>query len=137
MTQTDRTAIRYATIISMGGFLFGFDAAVISGVVGFVTTEFGLSEWWVGAVVSAPSIGAMLAALTVGPLADYIGRKRVMLGLALLYTVSAIASAFAPDAATLIGARFIGGLAFGTLMLAPIYIAEIAPAALRGRMVSI
>ena len=137
ISKTDRTAIFYASVISLGGFLFGFDAAVISGVVGFVTTEFGLNEWWVGTVVSAPSLGAILAALTVGPVADYVGRKRVMLVLALLYTISAVASAFAPDAATLVLARFIGGLAFGTLMLAPIYIAEIAPARLRGRMVSI
>ena len=137
MSKTDRTALFYASVISLGGFLFGFDAAVISGVVGFVTAEFNLNEWWVGAVVSAPSFGAMIAALTVGPVADYVGRKPVMLALALLYTVSAAASAFAPDATTLVIARFIGGLAFGTLMLAPIYIAEIAPARLRGRMVSI
>jgi len=137
MSNTDRNAIFYAAVISLGGFLFGFDAAVISGVVGFVTNQFGLNEWWIGTVVSAPSVGAMIAALTVGPIADYVGRKRVMLALALLYTVSAVASAFAPDAATLVAARFIGGLAFGTLMLAPIYIAEISPARLRGRMVSI
>jgi sugar porter (SP) family MFS transporter len=137
MTSTDRRALFYTAVISMGGFLFGFDAAVISGVVGFVTPEFGLNEWWVGAVVSAPSFAAIIAALTVGPVADYVGRKKVMLTLALLYTISAIASAFAPDALTLVAARFVGGLAFGTLMLAPIYIAEIAPARFRGRMVSV
>ncbi|MEM7081629.1 MAG: sugar porter family MFS transporter [Pseudomonadota bacterium] len=137
MNPTDRTALFYATIISLGGFLFGFDAAVISGVVGFVSNDFALNEWWIGAIVSAPSLGAIVAALVVGPLADYIGRKKVMLGLAVLYSVSAVASALAPDATTLLIARFIGGLAFGTLMLAPIYIAELAPAHLRGRMVSI
>jgi MFS family permease len=137
MIRTERRALFYTSVIALGGFLFGFDAAVISGVVGFVTPEFGLNEWWVGAVVSAPSFAAIIAALTVGPIADYVGRRKVMLTLALLYTVSAIASAFAPDAVTLVAARFIGGLAFGTLMLAPIYIAEIAPARLRGRMVSV
>ena len=137
MKRTERKALFYTAVIALGGFLFGFDAAVVSGVVGFVTPEFGLNEWWVGAVVSAPSFAAIIAALTVGPIADYVGRKRVMLTLALLYTVSAIASAFAPDALTLVAARFVGGLAFGTLMLAPIYIAEIAPARLRGRMVSV
>ena len=137
MLSTDRTALFYTAVIALGGFLFGFDAAVISGVISFITPEFQLNELWVGAVVSAPSLAAILAALTVGPIADYVGRKRVMLTLALLYTVSAVASAFAPDVATLIAARFIGGLAFGTLMLAPIYIAEIAPAHLRGRMVSV
>ena len=137
MKATDRTALYYASIISLGGFLFGFDAAVISGVVGFITPLFDLNEFQIGLVVSAPSLAAIFAALTVGPIADQIGRKKVMLTLALLYTVSAIASAFAPNFVTLVSARFIGGLAFGTLMLAPIYIAEIAPAKLRGRMVSV
>jgi len=137
MTRTDRKALFYAAVIALGGFLFGFDAVVISGVIPFITPEFGLNEWWVGAIVSAPSFSAMLAALTVGPVADYVGRKRVMIVLALLYTISAVASAFAPDAPTLLVARLIGGFAFGTLMLAPIYIAEIAPARLRGRMVSV
>ncbi len=137
VTRTDRKALFYASVIALGGFLFGFDAVVISGVVPFITPEFGLNEWWVGAVVSAPSFAAIAAALTVGPIADYVGRKNVMLVLALLYTVSAVASAFAPDAVTLLVARLIGGFAFGTLMLAPIYIAEIAPARLRGRMVSV
>ncbi len=137
MTRTDRTALYYAAIISLGGFLFGFDAAVISGVVGFVTPLFDLNEYQIGLVVSAPSLAAIIAALTVGPTADQVGRKKVMLVLALLYTISALASAFAPDVTTLVAARFVGGLAFGTLMLAPIYIAEIAPARLRGRMVSV
>jgi sugar porter (SP) family MFS transporter len=137
MTRTDRTALYYAAIISLGGFLFGFDAAVISGVVGFVTPLFDLNEVQIGLVVSAPSLAAIVAALTVGPTADQVGRKKVMLVLALLYTISALASSIAPDVTTLVVARFVGGLAFGTLMLAPIYIAEIAPAQLRGRMVSV
>jgi sugar porter (SP) family MFS transporter len=137
LIKTERTALFYAAVISLGGFLFGFDAAVISGVVNFITPEFNLNEWWVGAVVSAPSFAAIIAALTVGPVADYVGRKKVMLTLAMLYTISAVASALAPDVITLLVARFIGGLAFGTLMLAPIYIAELAPARLRGRMVSV
>jgi sugar porter (SP) family MFS transporter len=137
MTKTDRKALFYASVIALGGFLFGFDAVVISGVMPFITPEFGLNEWWVGAIVSAPSLAAIAAALTVGPIADYVGRKRVMISLALLYTISAVLSALAPDAVTLFVARLIGGFAFGTLMLAPIYIAEIAPARLRGRMVSV
>ena len=137
MTKTERTALGYSAVIALGGFLFGFDAAVISGVVPFITPEFNLSDWWVGAIVSAPSFAAIVAALTVGPVADYIGRKRVMVVLALLYTISAFASAFAPSPLLLLIGRFIGGFAFGTLMLAPIYIAELAPARLRGRMVSV
>jgi MFS family permease len=135
--KTDYKALSYAAIIAMGGFLFGFDAAVISGVVGFITPLFDLDDWQIGLVVSAPTLAAIIAALTVGPIADQIGRKKVMLTLALLYTISATASVIAPTVNTLIVARFIGGLAFGTLMLAPIYIAEISPARLRGRMVSV
>lgn len=134
---TDRRALSYAAVIAMGGFLFGFDAAVISGVIGFITPLFELNDWQIGLVVSAPTIAATIAALTVGPLADQVGRRKVMLTLALLYTISAVASAFAPEVNTLIAARFIGGFAFGTLMLAPIYIGELSPARLRGRMVSV
>jgi len=137
MIKTERTALFYSSVIALGGFLFGFDAVVISGVIPFITPEFSLNEWWVGAVVSAPSFSAIAAALTVGPVSDYVGRKRVMIVLAALYTISAVASAVAPGPATLLIARLIGGFAFGTLMLAPIYIAEIAPARLRGRMVSV
>ena len=102
MIKTERNALFYAAVISLGGFLFGFDAAVISGVVNFITPEFNLNEWWVGAVVSAPSLAAIIAALTVGPVADYVGRKKVMLTLAMLYTISAVASALAPDVITLL-----------------------------------
>ena len=137
MSSTDKTALYYAAVISLGGFLFGFDAAVISGVVGFVTPLFDLNEAQIGLVVSAPSLAAIVAALTVGPTADQVGRKKVMLVLALLYTISALASSIAPDVTTLVAARFVGGLAFGTLMLAPIYIAEIAPARLRLSLIHI
>jgi sugar porter (SP) family MFS transporter len=137
MTKTDRAALGYSAVIALGGFLFGFDAAVISGVVPFITPEFDLSDWWVGAIVSAPTFAAIIAALTVTPIADIVGRKWVMTFLAVLYSVSAIASAIAPTPIMVLLARFIGGFAFGTLMLAPIYIAELAPARLRGRMVSV
>jgi len=137
LQATDRKALTYAAVIALGGFLFGFDAAVISGVVGFVTPEFGLDDWQIGLVVGAPTLAAIFAALSVGPAADVLGRKKVMLALAFLYALSATASAFAPDVAILIAARFVGGLAFGSLMLAPIYIAELSPTRLRGRMVSV
>ena len=135
-TKTSK-AFLYAATVALGGFLFGFDATVISGVVGFVTREFGLSAWQQGMVVSAPTLASVLAAMTVGPLADTYGRTRVLKLLAALYTVSAVCSALAPSFWTLVGARFIGGYAFGTLLLAPIYIAEISPARLRGALVSV
>ena len=125
-----------AGLVSLGGFLFGFDASVISGVVGFIVPEFSLNELQVGLVVGAPTIGGILAGLTSGPLADYIGRKRVLLILAALYTVSAIGSALAPNFEILVAARAVGGLAFASLSIAPMYIAEIAPHDRRGFLVS-
>lgn len=129
--------IFYASIVSLGGFLFGFDASVISGVVGFIIPEFGLNDWQVGMVVSAPTLAAIVTGLIVGPTSDLIGRKKVLFAVAVLYLASAVASAFAPSFWVLVGARALGGFAFGSLLLAPLYIAEISPHKLRGRFVSI
>ena len=131
------TALTCAIVVSLGGFVFGFDASVISGVVGFVAAEFDLNDWQTGFVVSSPTLGAMLASIVAGALADQIGRKRVLLTIAFLYILSAVTSAIAPSFEVLAAARFIGGMAFASLIIAPIYIAEIAPSHLRGRMVSI
>ena len=137
MAPETRNAFVYSSIIALGGFVFGFDASVISGVVGYVTREFDLDPIEQGLVVSAPTLAAILASLTVGPLADFVGRKRVLQFLALLYTVSAVMSAMADSYMNLVIARAIGGYAFGSLVLAPIYIAELSPARLRGRFVAI
>ena len=137
MSSNNNYTLYCASIISLGGFLFGFDASVISGVVPFVSQEFGLSDWQLGWVVSSPTLGGVVAALSMGPLSDLFGRKKVILVIAFLYLLSAVVSALAPDFQTLAVARFIGGLAFGSLFIAPIYIAEISPPKLRGRFVSI
>ena len=131
-------SIRTALIISLGGFLFGFDASVISGAIGFVRAQFDLSDIQMGWVVSSPSFAAMFAMLIAGTLSDYIGRKRVLIFAALLYSLSALFSAIAPSYYVLVIARMVGGLAFGAaLVVAPIYIAELAPAEKRGKLVSI
>ena len=137
MSKHHRHAFYLAAVVSLGGFLFGFDATVISGVVGFVTREWSLNAWQQGMVVSAPTLASVLASMTVGPLADALGRKRILLLLALTYSLSAVCSALAPGFEALVVARAIGGYAFGSLMLAPIYIAEISPAKQRGFMVSV
>jgi len=130
--------IRVALVISLGGFLFGFDASVISGVIEFVKPQFDLDDIQIGWVVSSPSFAAMFAMLIAGTISDFIGRKKVLIYAALLYTVSALLSAIAPGYAMLVIARMIGGLAFGSaLVIAPIYIAELAPAEERGKLVSI
>lgn len=130
-------ALRYALIVSLGGFVFGFDASVISGVVGFTAIEFGLSDFQQGMVVSAPTLGAILASFLAGPMADRFGRRSVLKLIAALYVISAICSALATTYTLLVFARFIGGLAFASLHIAPMYIAEVSPANTRGRMVSI
>ena len=126
-----------AIIVSLGGFIFGFDASVISGAVGFVSVEFSLNELQQGWVVGAPTLGAVIGSLIAGPSADALGRKRVLMIIAALYVISAGLSALAPTYEALVAARFIGGLAFASLVLAPMYIAEISPSEMRGKMISI
>ncbi|MGV6806766.1 MAG: MFS transporter [bacterium] len=136
MSESSTGKILFLSIVvSLGGFLFGYDAAVISGVVGFIVSEFQLNAWQTGFVVAAPSMTA-IAAISAGPISDHFGRKKILLIISFLYIVSAAASAWAPNYWSLVVARAIGGLAFASLALAPIYITEIAPAHLRGRLVS-
>ncbi len=129
---------RTALIAALGGFLMGFDASVISGVVGFIEVEFSLSKIQLGWSVASLALAATLAMLAAGPLSDRFGRKPVLRCAAILFAVSALASAIAPSFGALVVARIIGGLGVGAaLIIAPMYIAEIAPAESRGRMVSI
>ncbi len=126
-----------ALIVALGGFLMGFDASVISGVVKFIETQFSLSKLELGWAVSSLTLTATLAMMVSGPLSDRLGRKKVLSLAAILYAISAIASAFAPSFWFLVVARMIGGFGVGaSLIIAPMYIAEISPAAVRGRMVS-
>ena len=136
MDRNSRNALYYAVIVTLGGFIFGLDAAVISGTVRFVAIEFGLNDWQVGAVVSAPGLGVLFALLIAGYVSDRFGRKKALLLVAGLYLVSAIGSAVAPNFEALVAARFLGGLAFTSLSLASMYIGEIAPPQWRGKMVS-
>ncbi len=129
-------AFRYSAIVALGGFVFGLDAAVISGTVGFITSEFNLSDLQIGAVVAAPGFGVIFALLATGILADKWGRKRTLQLIALLYLVSASWSALAPNFEHLVAARFLGGLAFTSLTLAAMYIGEIAPSKMRGKLVA-
>mgnify|MGYP000948349106 FL=1 len=127
-----------AFVVSLGGFLFGFDAGIISGVMSYAGPEFNLNDAQTGWVVSSPSFAAMIAMLISGRLSDVIGRKKILIVVAFLYAVSALASAYASSYEMLYIARMIGGLAFGAaLILAPTYIAEISSAENRGKLVSI
>ena len=137
MKQSTRFTTKVALIVALGGFLMGFDASVISGVVGFIETEFDLTKIELGFSVSSLALTATLAMMLAGPLSDRIGRRPVLKIAAVLFALSAVASAIAPNFITLVIARMVGGLGVGAaLIIAPMYIAEMAPAAIRGRMVS-
>ncbi len=128
---------RVALIVALGGFLMGFDASVISGVVGFIEPEFGLSKLQLGWAVGSLTLTATLAMLVSGPLSDRFGRRTILKAAAILFAVSAIGSALAPTFALLVIFRMIGGLGVGaSLIIAPMYIAEISPPKMRGRLVS-
>ena len=132
-----RYAIRVALTVALGGFLMGFDASVISGVVTFIEPEFNLSKIELGWSVASLTLTATFAMMVSGPLSDRLGRRPVLKIAALLFAISAVASAVAPSFVTLVAARMLGGFGVGAaLIIAPMYIAEIAPAAMRGRMVS-
>ena len=129
---------KIALIVALGGFLMGFDASVISGVVKFIEIEFSLTKLQLGWAVASLSLTATVAMLVSGPLSDKFGRKPVLKVAAFLFLISAVASALAPDFITLVLARMIGGFGVGAaLIIAPMYIAEVSPAKLRGRMVSL
>ena len=130
--------ILIAFVVSLGGFLFGFDAGIISGVMSYAGPEFNLNDIQSGWVVSSPSFAAMIAMIFSGRLSDIVGRKKILVVVAFLYAVSALLSAYAISYEMIYIARMIGGLAFGAaLVLAPTYIAEISTAENRGKLVSI
>ncbi len=129
---------KIALIVALGGFLMGFDASVISGVVKFIEIEFALTKIELGWAVSSLTLTATAAMMAAGPLADKYGRKPILNLAALLFLLSALFSAIAPDFLTLVLARMLGGFGVGAaLIIAPMYIAEVSPAKLRGRMVSL
>lgn len=136
MTKSNNVGIT-ALIVALGGLLMGFDASVISGVIKFIEPEFGLTKLQLGWSVSSLTLTATLAMMLAGPLSDRYGRRLILMYAAILYAISALASAFAPTFWFLVVARMVGGFGVGaSLILAPMYIAEIAPASVRGRMVS-
>jgi sugar porter (SP) family MFS transporter len=138
-----------ATIIAaLGGLLFGFDTAVISGTKVGLEEAFHLAEedawlglsgsFWYGFTVASALIGTVFGAATAGRPADTYGRRSTLVVIAVLYTASAVGSAIAWDWGTFLCFRFIGGVAVGgASVVSPMYIAEISPARLRGRLVAI
>lgn len=133
-----RYLLTISLVTALGGLLFGFDISVISGTIPFIQDVFELNETMKGWVVSSALIGCILGASYSGRLGDYFGRKKVLLVVSILFGISAIGSGVANSISTFVFYRILGGLAVGgASVLAPMYIAEVSPAHLRGRMVSI
>ncbi|BFP41858.1 sugar porter family MFS transporter [Flavobacteriaceae bacterium GF1] len=137
MNRKTLFTIRIALIVALGGFLMGFDASVISGVNKFVQIDFNLTDLELGFSVSSLTIVAALAMMISGPLSDRFGRRTILKTCAVVFTVSAIGSALAPNFLSFLIFRMLGGVGVGaSLILAPMYIAEISPPEQRGRLVS-
>jgi len=129
--------VRVCLVAAMGGFLFGYDTAVISGAIGFLRTKFELDAAMMGWMASSALVGCIIGCLFAGITSDKIGRKKTLILAAILYTISAIGSAIPENITEFIIFRMIGGIGVGTAsMLSPLYIAEISPANIRGKMVS-
>ena len=125
-------------ISALGGYLFGFDFAVIAGALPFLQKQFGLDAYWEGFATGSLALGAIVGCLIAGKVSDKYGRKPGLLLAAATFTVSSLAMAFAPGRDFFIAARFTAGIGVGMAsMLSPMYIAEIAPANWRGRLVAI
>lgn len=132
----NRYVVRGALVGALGGLLFGFDTAVISGTTDALTHTFHLSSRELGFTVAIALCGTVFGAITAGPLESRYGGRNMLRVMALLYLLSAVGCALAPDWVTMLGARFMGGIGIGgSSVLGPVYIAEIAPARLRGRLV--
>src|ERR671916_862541 len=129
---------RAAAITATGGLLFGYDTGVISGALLFIRQDFELTSFLEGIIVSFLLVGAMVGALSGGPLSDRIGRRPTTLLAAIIFGFGALAVAFDPSVAFIVLGRFLLGLGVGLAsMIVPLYIAEIAPAARRGALVSL
>ncbi|MEN8227018.1 MAG: sugar porter family MFS transporter [Bacteroidota bacterium] len=125
-------------VASLGGVLFGFDTAVISGTVSMVETQFGLDKISVGWFGSSALIGAILGSLIAGALGDRYGRRPVLILSAVLFFISALGSTVSPTFDLLIPSRLVGGLGIGMAsVLAPLFISEFSPPKVRGRLVAL
>ena len=140
--MNELSKVKYTYLISavaaFGGLLFGYDTAVIAGAIGYLEVQFELSPMLTGWAASSAIWGCVFGALFAGALSDKYGRKKVLLLSGLLFTLSALGSAIPDNLTQFVMARFIGGLGVGSAsMLSPLYISEIAPAKIRGMLVTL
>ncbi len=135
--QFDKRITYICLAVAVGGMLFGFDTAVISGAITFVKTQFSLNTASEGWLVSSGLLGCIIGVFTTGLISDKIGRKKTVVIAGIMFLLSGIGCAFAPSFNTLIISRLIGGVGVGMAsVISPMYISEFAPADKRGSMVS-
>jgi SP family sugar:H+ symporter-like MFS transporter len=136
--ESNGTVIRLSLTAALGGFLFGYDSSVINGAVKAIAAHFSASAGVLGFVVASALLGAAAGALGAGRVADRYGRLRVMRMAAVLFLIGGVGSGLSSSLVMLVGFRVIGGVAVGLAsVIAPTYIAEIAPARIRGRLGSL
>ncbi|HQE82739.1 MAG TPA: sugar porter family MFS transporter [Candidatus Hydrogenedentes bacterium] len=125
-------------VATLGGLLFGYDTAVISGAIGFLQSRFGLDPALKGWAASSALLGCIIGVVIAGPVSDRLGRRRALILAAVLFFVSALGTAFPRTFAEFVIFRIVGGVGVGIAsMTSPMYIAEVSPKHIRGRMVSI
>jgi sugar porter (SP) family MFS transporter len=136
--NTSNTATRNSIVAALGGFLFGFDTAVISGVERSIQELWSLSDTWHGFTVSSALFGTVLGSLIAGQPAEKYGRKKMLQAIGLLYLVTSLATALTSTWEIFVLCRFLGGIGVGaSSVVGPMYISEISPAASRGRLVAL
>ena len=134
----ERRIWRWAVVIAVGGFLFGFDTGVVSGALLYITKDFHLSSSQQGSVVSILLIGAMIGALAAGKTCDGLGRKKAVTLFGLVFALGTLIAVVAQNYGTLLVARFVLGLAVGAASASvPVYLGEISPSNIRGRILSL
>ena len=133
-----RFVLTVSLVAALGGLLFGYDTAVIAGAIGFLQARFELSSAMVGWAASSAIWGCVVGAMVSGYVSDRYGRKKILLVTAILFFVSSLGAAVPANLTQFVIARFVGGLGIGAAsMLSPLYISEIAPARIRGTLVSL
>jgi SP family xylose:H+ symportor-like MFS transporter len=137
-THNNAYIIGISFVSALGGYLFGFDFAVIAGALPFLKVQFQLNAWWEGFLTGSLALGCIIGCLVAGNIADRYGRRPGLMIAALIFTLSSLGMAMAPSLTTFVIARFAAGIGVGMAsMLSPMYIAEVSPAAVRGRNVAI
>jgi SP family sugar:H+ symporter-like MFS transporter len=132
------TAVRIASVAALGGFLFGYDSAVINGAVASIQGHFGIGNYALGFAVASALLGAAAGAMTAGRIADRIGRISVMKIAAVLFFISAFGTGLANSVWLIVVFRIVGGIGVGIAsVIAPAYIAETSPPRIRGRLGSL